>query len=215
MTNYIEYCKKNNDNEDCCNLNTTYQDRFDSMINGNLKFFMSTWSIILVIVYIPMVVITSLLMFNWIRIKRENIDPQLLNPDGLASLNKHIVIHPYTPVIEDEIKLNIGDIIIVQDIFNDGWIRGINCTTNSEGTFPVACITPYDIGNYYTNGGSSRSSSHSYGGGDGGSDEEDESFSVSRYYKSNPKGNENNIYYDNIDYYFISPIKNLFRLFKK
>ena len=141
----MEYCLEHSDIE-CCQNKLQ-----DVSLTKSSTLKLSIWSIICILIHVPLMGI----IFGFMHFKNRNLekymDPKLLNPDGLATFNKHIVIHPYNPIIEDEIKLNIGDIILIQDIFNDGWVHGINCTTNTEGTFPVACITPYELGNFNEN----------------------------------------------------------------
>ncbi|KAI9008045.1 hypothetical protein BC832DRAFT_404259 [Gaertneriomyces semiglobifer] len=47
----------------------------------------------------------------------------------------------YTPVQADEIKLNVGDMVEIEESFSDGWARGMNCNTRQTGVFPLACLT--------------------------------------------------------------------------
>ncbi|KAG4097075.1 hypothetical protein H8356DRAFT_941938 [Neocallimastix lanati (nom. inval.)] len=145
INSFLEYCLEHSDIE-CCQNKLQ-----DVSLTKSSTLKLSIWSIICILIHVPLMGI----IFGFMHFKNRNLekymDPKLLNPDGLATFNKHIVIHPYNPIIEDEIKLNIGDIILIQDIFNDGWVHGINCTTNTEGTFPVACITPYELGNFNEN----------------------------------------------------------------
>ncbi|ORX87867.1 hypothetical protein BCR32DRAFT_288986 [Anaeromyces robustus] len=53
------------------------------------------------------------------------------------------VFHEYIPKINDEIQLNVGDIVKVSKIFDDGWAYGTNISTDCEGALPLACCTEY------------------------------------------------------------------------
>lgn len=63
-----------------------------------------------------------------------------LNDQSL--IKPHTVIFQYEKNLSDEIDLNHGDEVLIKEIFNDGWVRGINLSTGSTGTFPAACISP-------------------------------------------------------------------------
>ncbi|ORX55250.1 hypothetical protein BCR36DRAFT_346886 [Piromyces finnis] len=142
IDSFLEYCSKHNDISCCKNK------KKEIPFKKSVKLKLSIWSIICILTNIPLMIIVFGFMHFKSRRLEKYMDPKLLNPDGLATFNRHIVIHPYNPMIEDEIKLNVGDIILIQDIFNDGWVHGINCTSNTEGTFPVACISPYELGSF-------------------------------------------------------------------
>ncbi|KAJ3098470.1 hypothetical protein HDU97_003969 [Phlyctochytrium planicorne] len=53
-------------------------------------------------------------------------------------------IFNYVPNLSDEIYLYVGDPVIVKCQFDDGWGYGFNMTTKQEGTFPIACVAPYN-----------------------------------------------------------------------
>ncbi|KAG4091037.1 hypothetical protein H8356DRAFT_1313498 [Neocallimastix lanati (nom. inval.)] len=57
--------------------------------------------------------------------------------------NLFYVFHEYIPKINDEIQLNIGDIVKVKKVFDDGWAYGTNISTDCEGALPLACCTEY------------------------------------------------------------------------
>jgi hypothetical protein len=42
------------------------------------------------------------------------------------------------------IVIDVGDPVIVKMKFDDGWGYGYNMTTKLEGTFPLACVAPFD-----------------------------------------------------------------------
>ncbi|TPX58970.1 hypothetical protein PhCBS80983_g02816 [Powellomyces hirtus] len=54
------------------------------------------------------------------------------------------VLYNYVPNLVDEIYLYIGDPVIVKCKFDDGWGYGFNMTTKQEGSFPLACVAPYN-----------------------------------------------------------------------
>lgn len=51
------------------------------------------------------------------------------------------VIQKHNVSYVDEIDLNIGDIVIIQAKFDDGWAFGTNITTECNGSFPLNCLT--------------------------------------------------------------------------
>ncbi|ORX50036.1 hypothetical protein BCR36DRAFT_583638 [Piromyces finnis] len=50
------------------------------------------------------------------------------------------VVVEHTPQLPDEVKLNLGDLVEVKQVFEDGWAYGINTATKVDGTFPVNCL---------------------------------------------------------------------------
>ncbi|CAG8453986.1 12714_t:CDS:2 [Ambispora leptoticha] len=67
-----------------------------------------------------------------------------LNPDdGEGDLV--LVVHPYMPVLPDELELVINEMIIVKRLFDDGWAVGINRNTGKEGAFPLVCVASPEI----------------------------------------------------------------------
>ncbi|KAJ3279347.1 hypothetical protein HK104_001541 [Borealophlyctis nickersoniae] len=53
---------------------------------------------------------------------------------------KYVVQHAYEPAAQDELKLQVGDSVKLDLLFNDGWAKGINETTGQTGLLPVACL---------------------------------------------------------------------------
>jgi hypothetical protein len=41
---------------------------------------------------------------------------------------------------KDEIKLNVGDLVVITDVYVDEWAKGINIMTNSTGVFPLCYL---------------------------------------------------------------------------
>ncbi|KAI9002002.1 hypothetical protein BC832DRAFT_561947 [Gaertneriomyces semiglobifer] len=50
------------------------------------------------------------------------------------------VIEPYEALEIDEIRLNMGDRMHVERVFDDGWGWGRNLETGERGAFPVVCL---------------------------------------------------------------------------
>jgi len=50
------------------------------------------------------------------------------------------VVVPFVPSHSDEIYMNLGDHVGVQQKFEDGYAYGINYTTNQAGVFPLSCF---------------------------------------------------------------------------
>ncbi|KAL3900147.1 MAG: hypothetical protein SGCHY_001539 [Lobulomycetales sp.] len=56
------------------------------------------------------------------------------------------VLYNYVPNLQDEIYLYVGDPVVVKSKFDDGWALGFNLTTKQEGSFPLACVGPFNNG---------------------------------------------------------------------
>lgn len=52
------------------------------------------------------------------------------------------VIRPYTAELSDELTLVAGDIITVDEVFDDDWAVGKNEATGEVGMFPMVCVEP-------------------------------------------------------------------------
>jgi hypothetical protein len=50
----------------------------------------------------------------------------------------------HTPKLEDEIELKVGDMVVVKEVFDDGWASGLNLTTEKAGSFPLNCLSDFD-----------------------------------------------------------------------
>ncbi|KAJ3123004.1 hypothetical protein HK098_002300 [Nowakowskiella sp. JEL0407] len=70
--------------------------------------------------------------------KRQSAIPEL---DG----KRVKVIAKYDANLEDELILSVGDIILVDETFDDGWATGTNLTTGQEGCFPMACCVAESV----------------------------------------------------------------------
>ncbi|KAJ3204307.1 Sorbin and SH3 domain-containing protein 2 [Entophlyctis luteolus] len=53
------------------------------------------------------------------------------------------VVLEFFPERPDEIVLNVGDAIVVDNKYDDGWCYGKNLTTNKEGHFPLDCLASF------------------------------------------------------------------------
>ncbi|KAJ3108769.1 hypothetical protein HDU97_000169 [Phlyctochytrium planicorne] len=51
------------------------------------------------------------------------------------------VQYAFTPTLDDEIALDVGDLIEVLEVFDDGWARGRTLKSEGAGYFPVRCLT--------------------------------------------------------------------------
>ncbi|KAI9141758.1 hypothetical protein BKA69DRAFT_1021429, partial [Paraphysoderma sedebokerense] len=51
------------------------------------------------------------------------------------------VTHIYRRALDDELDLDIGDMVLIVDVYDDGWAYGQNMTKSSKaGVFPLACV---------------------------------------------------------------------------
>jgi hypothetical protein len=78
------------------------------------------------------------MVFFFRRYIRQQRQRETSSEDGKSTTFK--VIQTYSPQLIDEIQLNIGDVVIVKETFDDGWGSGLNITTESEGSFPLNCL---------------------------------------------------------------------------
>ncbi|KNC97925.1 uncharacterized protein SPPG_06915 [Spizellomyces punctatus DAOM BR117] len=51
-----------------------------------------------------------------------------------------VVTESYDPLEVDEVLLNVGDIVHVHKVFDDGWAYGVNTNTGQTGVFPHVCL---------------------------------------------------------------------------
>lgn len=67
-----------------------------------------------------------------------------LKRESLVNLGWHhgVVIHNFKPNKEDEIKLRIGDNVIIRLAFDDGWAYAFNRNTGVVGMIPLICVKP-------------------------------------------------------------------------
>ncbi|KNE62961.1 hypothetical protein AMAG_08134 [Allomyces macrogynus ATCC 38327] len=55
---------------------------------------------------------------------------------------QHRVLKPYTPVLQDELELALGDILSVSQIYDDGWAFALNLATGQVGVAPISFLAP-------------------------------------------------------------------------
>ncbi|KAI8924874.1 hypothetical protein BC831DRAFT_463547 [Entophlyctis helioformis] len=67
---------------------------------------------------------------------------QLLQYVFLPTGEKLKATMDYLPNFEDELKMSVGDSVLVKHHYYDGWVYGCNLTTQAEGVFPLSCTTP-------------------------------------------------------------------------
>ena len=72
---------------------------------------------------------------------KRNLPQKTIPKDTLVHFN---VIRSHYPGLDDEIQLNIGDVVIVQEKFDDGWAFGLNIMTDCEGCFPLSSVSQLD-----------------------------------------------------------------------
>ncbi|KAJ3219081.1 hypothetical protein HDU67_002737 [Dinochytrium kinnereticum] len=54
------------------------------------------------------------------------------------------VVTAYEPQMDDEVLLQVGEFVVLETIYNDGWARGTNQSTRMFGYLPMACLEPMD-----------------------------------------------------------------------
>ncbi|KAJ1568821.1 Sorbin and SH3 domain-containing protein 2 [Nowakowskiella sp. JEL0078] len=60
--------------------------------------------------------------------------------DQTTAIVMMVVIRAYRPTLEDEVDLEPGDVIEVEEQFEDGWGVGTNTATKEFGAFPLSCL---------------------------------------------------------------------------
>ncbi|KAI8849481.1 Septin-domain-containing protein [Chytridium lagenaria] len=56
---------------------------------------------------------------------------------------RYSVISTYIPLQSDELYLNVGDVVVVQETFNDGWALAANEKTKEAGLIPTNFVIKY------------------------------------------------------------------------
>ncbi|KAJ3172841.1 hypothetical protein HDU87_007765 [Geranomyces variabilis] len=52
----------------------------------------------------------------------------------------HLVKRMYSPKAPDEILVRLGDSVVLQKLWGDGWATGVNTTTGKQGVMPLAAL---------------------------------------------------------------------------
>ncbi|KAI8848881.1 hypothetical protein BC829DRAFT_443490 [Chytridium lagenaria] len=63
------------------------------------------------------------------------------SPSTTSGSHVFRVQYAFTPTLDDEILLEVGDLIEVLEVFDDGWARGRTVKSDGAGYFPVRCLT--------------------------------------------------------------------------
>lgn len=61
--------------------------------------------------------------------------------DESESMYSTLVLLAYEPQKEDELELQLGDTVLVSNVFDDGWGFGVNTRTQARGLFPVVVVS--------------------------------------------------------------------------
>ncbi|KAJ3120846.1 hypothetical protein HK098_004211 [Nowakowskiella sp. JEL0407] len=54
------------------------------------------------------------------------------------------VVYEYSSRLPDELRLNFGDIVVVDAVYDDGWGSGTNLVTGLSGAFPLIAVGPIE-----------------------------------------------------------------------
>eukprot|EP00833_Pecoramyces_ruminatium_P004001 jgi/Orpsp1_1/1178033/evm.model.c7180000063787.1 len=84
------------------------------------------------------------------KLKRNSTDSNIQGKKTMAKAQDYIALSQrsfpvranFIPDIyyDDEIKLNVGDLVVITDVYLDEWAKGINIMTNSSGVFPLCYL---------------------------------------------------------------------------
>ncbi|KAH9251758.1 hypothetical protein BASA81_010323 [Batrachochytrium salamandrivorans] len=66
--------------------------------------------------------------------------PDLLAPKREGTFYATHVLQSYQSEQPDELNIQVGDLVHVVRVFEDGWGKGRNATTGETGIFPVVCL---------------------------------------------------------------------------
>ncbi|KAJ3201208.1 hypothetical protein HDU67_001495 [Dinochytrium kinnereticum] len=69
------------------------------------------------------------------------IGGEVVTPATTTGSHVFRVQYAFTPTLDDEILLEVGDLIEVIEVFDDGWARGRTFRSEGTGYFPVRCLT--------------------------------------------------------------------------
>lgn len=92
-------------------------------------------STVLLVLLIVSSVLVALVLAWWIyrqKTKRDSV--------GHFLEKRFIVTLDYDPVAPDELALKVGQVVVLDLLFNDGWAKGRNEHTGQDGILPVACL---------------------------------------------------------------------------
>jgi hypothetical protein len=82
-----------------------------------------------------------------VQAERDAADRRLLSSNGAPAssvMAKKTVMISYEPELPDEVKLDVGQVVIVHSEYEDGWGRGQVVQTGMIGAFPLACLEGHE-----------------------------------------------------------------------
>ncbi|KAJ3096116.1 Vinexin [Phlyctochytrium bullatum] len=82
-------------------------------------------------------------------------DPRATATDESSLLVRMRAVENYPAQLSDELDLRRGDIVIIEEMFDDGWAIGRNEQTGQSGALPLSCLVP--VNQKGGNGGNRRS----------------------------------------------------------
>lgn len=71
-----------------------------------------------------------------------NVNMNLLEK---SNYGHNVVLHNYDPKENDELRLSIGDQVLVYEVFEDGWAYGHNISTMKQGILPLNFLDPVPL----------------------------------------------------------------------
>ncbi|KAJ3151960.1 hypothetical protein HDU89_001603 [Geranomyces variabilis] len=69
-----------------------------------------------------------------------DVQGMALEKDEFFMDRVHLVKRMYSPKAPDEILVRLGDSVVLQKLWGDGWATGINTTTGHQGVLPLAAL---------------------------------------------------------------------------
>ncbi|KAI8916080.1 hypothetical protein EDD86DRAFT_244036 [Gorgonomyces haynaldii] len=64
----------------------------------------------------------------------------IISSSGSSNMGTYLVIYNYIPQLPDELKLTVGDRVVLLEQYSDGWGLGRHTVTGHEGAFPMDCL---------------------------------------------------------------------------
>jgi hypothetical protein len=87
----------------------------------NSKFNLSLWIAFGIIVFGLAVLCIFVFIFYYRAITASKLIGPLIQSN--APDKRYIVIEEYVPIASDEIRLKLGDVVVLDMLFNDGWAK--------------------------------------------------------------------------------------------
>ncbi|KAJ3026321.1 UNVERIFIED_CONTAM: Sorbin and SH3 domain-containing protein 2 [Siphonaria sp. JEL0065] len=73
----------------------------------------------------------------------DNTAPTVKNAPQSNVKGQEKVVYDFAPERDDEIELKVGQFVVINQSYDDGWAYGINLATNKEGNFPLDCLASF------------------------------------------------------------------------